>query len=94
MTPLRLCAVSWSPSHILVSSSQEKKRNTTQTTQRPPPPLPDIHQKNPKQKTKTHHQNKTLIEVNGMFTGAKAAKDLRTGEMQVNMKIAKWHFKG
>lgn len=29
-----------------------------------------------------------------MFTGAKAAKDLRTGEMQVNMKIAKWHFKG
>lgn len=69
-----------------------RKRNTTQTTQRPPPP--DAHQKSPKQKTKTHHQNKTLIEVNGMFTGAKTAKYLTTGEMQVNMNLAKWHFKG
>lgn len=27
-----------------------------------------------------------------MFTGAKTAKDVRTGEMQVNMNLAKCHF--
>lgn len=39
-------------------------------------------------------KNQTLIEVNGMFAGAKTAKDLGTGEMQVNMQLAKWQCKG
>lgn len=29
-----------------------------------------------------------------MFAGAKTAKDLGTGEMQVNMQLAKWQCKG
>lgn len=70
---------------------------TRKEKQQPEPHKPThthTKQKSSKQKTKTHHENKTLIEVNGMFTGAKTAKDLRTGEMQVNMKLAKWYFKG
>jgi len=29
-----------------------------------------------------------------MFAGAKTTKDFRTGEMQGNMQLAKWQFRG
>lgn len=47
-----------------------------------------------KKKPKTNPPKPTLTEVKGMFAGAKTAKDLGTGEMQVKMQLAKWQFRG